>query len=276
MKKFACWFALVLLTLGASAQTLQENEKALRDSLIKQRFFLRGFSAQSEIDWRWDGNTLVQVPPALHSLGVLTPKSVSIKGDRVEIDGDRQILLRSGDKSFMLSQGKEAVRVVLDLKGADMSNMLPRLRDLIFYPDLKTALADLPEQYQGLLPAGVGVAAPKDKPKRCDCAGPRGVECSQQHPNLQMVGMKPPTVLTSVDPEFPASALADKVNKNVQIGLIVNTAGKPDFLWVASPGDSETDANALHSVSQYTFKPATCHGQPVAVDLFIDVNFQIH
>jgi len=265
-----------LLTVSGVAQTSKDDEKALRDSLVKKRFLLRGFNANREIRWRRDGNILVQEPSRFHTLGVLVPTSVSVKGDTVKIEGNRHTLLRSADKSFTLSEDTAKVRVVVDLKVADTADLLPQLPGLLFYPDFKSALADLPEEYRDLLPADKGYTGGKDKFRNCDCANPHAPECGHDRVEIGMTGMKPPRVLTQVDPEMPNSLRAGGSDASVQIGLIVNAAGRPDFLWVSRPGEDEVKASALRSVSQYLFKPATCHDQPVAVYLFVDVNFQVH
>lgn len=275
-KKIACGFALILLTAGVAAQTPKDSEKALRNSLLKKQFFLRGFNANPEIRWRWDGSALVQEPSRFHTLGVLTPIYVNVEGDTVRIEGQRRTFLRSGDKGFTLSEDEIRVRVVVDLKVADMANLLPKLPDLLFYPDLNSALADLPEEYRGLLPAESGLITGKARPKNCDCSSPRAVECGQGPPEAWMAGMNPPKLLKHLDAEFPNSVRAEKLDAYATVAFIVNTAGRPDFLWVSKPSDDEVNASALRAVSQYTFKPATCHDQPVAVYLFVDVNFQIH
>jgi hypothetical protein len=54
----------------------------------------------------------------------------------------------------------------------------------------------------------------------------------------------------------------------------MNASGEPIYLWVANAAGYGLDENAAIAVGQYQFQPATCHGQPVAADLYIVVNFK--
>ena len=49
-----------LLTLGAAAQVAKDAEKNLRETLVKKQMFLRGFSQDSTIEWKWNGKELVR------------------------------------------------------------------------------------------------------------------------------------------------------------------------------------------------------------------------
>ena len=75
-----------LLAVGAAAQNVKDGEKLLRDTVLKKQFVLRGYSADPMVHWRWDGSSLVQEPPKLHTLGVLTADSVKVKGNKVVIE----------------------------------------------------------------------------------------------------------------------------------------------------------------------------------------------
>jgi protein TonB len=71
-----------------------------------------------------------------------------------------------------------------------------------------------------------------------------------------------------------------------RIHFIVDTQGMPQQVRVvksaadgANPkqrdGLQALDAKAVEAVEKYQFKPATRDGQPVAVELNVEVNFQI-
>jgi protein TonB len=87
--------------------------------------------------------------------------------------------------------------------------------------------------------------------------------------------VKPPSVLTSVDPEFSEEARKAKFSGNVQVYLIVDEKGMPTHVRVVRGVGMGLDEKAVEAVRQYRFKPGMKDGKPVAVDLYIDVNFQI-
>jgi protein TonB len=88
-------------------------------------------------------------------------------------------------------------------------------------------------------------------------------------------GVRPPSVVYSVDPEFSEEARKAKFSGNVLVDLIVDENGQPSHVRVARGVGMGLDEKAVEAVRQYKFKPATKDGKPVKVELSIDVNFQI-
>ncbi len=88
-------------------------------------------------------------------------------------------------------------------------------------------------------------------------------------------GVHPPSVLSSVEPEFSEEARKAKFSGDVQIYLWVDEHGNPSHVRVARGIGMGLDEKAIAAVRQYKFKPATLNGKPVKVDLYINVNFQI-
>lgn len=87
--------------------------------------------------------------------------------------------------------------------------------------------------------------------------------------------VRPPSVIYQVDPEFSEEARKAKFSGNVQVYLIVDANGNPSHVRVVRGVGMGLDEKAVEAVRQYKFKPAMMNGKPVAVDLYIDVNFQI-
>ena len=88
-------------------------------------------------------------------------------------------------------------------------------------------------------------------------------------------GVRPPSILSQVDPEFSEEARKAKFSGNVVVDLIVDEQGNPSHVRVARGVGMGLDEKAVEAVRQYKFKPATKDGKPVKVELSIDVNFQI-
>jgi protein TonB len=85
----------------------------------------------------------------------------------------------------------------------------------------------------------------------------------------------PPTLVVSADPDYSEEARKAKFSGNVQVYLIVDAQGRPTHIRVVRGAGMGLDEKAVEAVRQYRFKPAMSDGKPVAVDLYIDVNFQI-
>ena len=132
------WVGVVagLLTVGVGAQTAKDAEKNLRDGLLKKRLFLRGFSEDSTIEWKWNGKELVEDQPKFLTLGALTVKSVKLNGEKIVIQGDRQILVRTEGRNVQFNAEIVPVTINVDLHGANVAEVLPTLPGALFYSDL--------------------------------------------------------------------------------------------------------------------------------------------
>ncbi len=88
-------------------------------------------------------------------------------------------------------------------------------------------------------------------------------------------GVSAPVVLFAPEPEFSEEARKAKVAGNVLVYLQVDTSGRPAHVRVLRGIGLGLDEKALEAVRQYKFKPAMENGHPVAVEMNVEVNFQI-
>jgi TonB family protein len=86
----------------------------------------------------------------------------------------------------------------------------------------------------------------------------------------------PPTALYRVDPEFSEEARREKFSGTVRVYLWVEKDGTPSHVRIAQSAGHGLDEKAVEAVRQYRFNPATKNGEPVRVDLYIDISFQIY
>ena len=88
-------------------------------------------------------------------------------------------------------------------------------------------------------------------------------------------GVSAPVVIFQVDPEFSEEARKAKFMGVVTVNLWVDEKGNPQHVRVLRGVGMGLDEKAMEAVKQYKFKPAMEGGKPVAVELNIEVNFQI-
>lgn len=84
-----------------------------------------------------------------------------------------------------------------------------------------------------------------------------------------------PKLIHKVDPVYSEEAREQKFSGTVQIYMWVDKDGNPSHVRVVRGAGHGLDEKAVEAVRQYRFKPATKDGEPVMVDLYIDVKFQI-
>ena len=82
-------------------------------------------------------------------------------------------------------------------------------------------------------------------------------------------------VLSAPNPQYSEEARKQKVGGVVLVTLIVDPQGRPQNVHVLRGVGMGLDEKAMEAVKQYSFKPAMQGGKPVAVQLNVEVNFQI-
>jgi hypothetical protein len=276
--KFQAWTIVCLLGVVCGtvrAQSPADGERALRAAVMNHQLYMRGFSADPVMRWRWDGKTLVEERPAVRMFGVFLAGSLIVTGDKVEIRGELHALLEKKDSTLVLAQASDNVMITADLTGADVARLLPQLPGLLFYPDKASALADVPEQYRALLPMRAGATLYKTEvpaDKSCDCT----TRCGKPFATVGMTGMAQPKVKSDVEPVFTDEAGEKKFDGIVQVGALVNASGHPGDFWIVRAVGMGLDENAAEAVSQYVYAPPMCHGHPTAEWLLVNVNFRIY
>ena len=85
--------------------------------------------------------------------------------------------------------------------------------------------------------------------------------------------VKRPIVIDSEEPEWSEQAREAKFSGDVLVYLWIDKNGKPSHVRVVRGAGMGLDEKAVEAVRQYRFKPATLDGQPVTVDMYVDVSF---
>lgn len=80
-------------------------------------------------------------------------------------------------------------------------------------------------------------------------------------------------LLNNVEPHYPAGASARHATGTVVMRALIGSDGHVYKLRLVSVPDPELAIAALAAVHQWTFKPYLLNGEPVAIDVKIEVNF---
>ncbi len=89
-------------------------------------------------------------------------------------------------------------------------------------------------------------------------------------------GISAPFLSHAPDPQYTPEAKRAKYQGVVLVDLIVDENGNPRNVHVLRPLGMGLDMKAVEAVSQYRFKPAMMKGQPVPVEVHIEVNFRLY
>ncbi len=85
-----------------------------------------------------------------------------------------------------------------------------------------------------------------------------------------------PRLIFAPDPQFTEKARRAKYQGVCVISTLVDAQGKPTRVQVVRHLGMGLDKKAVEAVKQYTFTPAMRFGQPVAVEVNIEVNFRLY
>jgi len=89
-------------------------------------------------------------------------------------------------------------------------------------------------------------------------------------------GVKPPKPLYQPNPSFSEPARKAKYQGIVTMGLIVDQEGLPKNIHILSPLGAGLDGKAVQAVQTWKFQPAQKDGQPVAVEIAVEVDFHLY
>jgi TonB family protein len=96
-------------------------------------------------------------------------------------------------------------------------------------------------------------------------------------PGVYRVGgaVRPPSVVSKVDPEYAEEARIAKLNGTVTLLVEVDPDGIAHNITVTGKLGMGLDEKAVEAVEQWRFNPGTKDGQPVPVMATIEVNFRL-
>ncbi len=89
-------------------------------------------------------------------------------------------------------------------------------------------------------------------------------------------GVSAPRIIYQTDPEYSEEARKAKYSGVVVLWLIVGPDGRPRDMRVSRSLGMGLDEKALEAVKQWRFEPALKDGQPVAVQISVEVNFRLY
>jgi TonB family protein len=89
-------------------------------------------------------------------------------------------------------------------------------------------------------------------------------------------GTPAPRATYTPEPEFSEQARHAKYQGTVVLNIIIDKAGKISQIRLERPLGLGLDENAMEGVKRWRFNPATRNGQPVAVEMNIEVSFSLY
>jgi TonB family protein len=274
MRKLLLALPLVLTAIGAPAQSQPD---ALKARLLDQPLYLRGLWRSDRLSFDATGQLQGPADSTSFTLAGIDILAIDLHGNKLVLEGRRVALKFDHDTPVRIPMNvgepkhPRDERIHIEI-AAPASHDYTQALDAIVTPYLGVLTSNLPPFWQPYarkhfpLPEGTAPAA----------ALPPS-EQALPYPFRRDHGsnMTPPRVVYQPEPEFSEAARALKVSGNSMIRVVVDPDGNPTRIAVVRPIGLGLDEKALEAVQAYRFRPATRDGQPVAVEINIEVNFQI-
>ena len=164
----------------------------------------------------------------------------------------------------------------LDLSQTADKNDEPSSVELWRSVDLKVDLSELRKYPHGEVQDVHLAISSREEPDPKIFSLPKGFAIRDDRAIRRIGGdVSPPVLIHSVAPQFSQESKTAKISGNVLVNLVVDQSGIPTNVRIVRGIGYGLDEKAVEAVSKYRFKPAMEHGQPVPVEINIQVNFQI-
>jgi TonB family protein len=85
----------------------------------------------------------------------------------------------------------------------------------------------------------------------------------------------PPVAHRKVDPKYVAAAAADHVEGRVQLACVIGKDGHVSTVELVRGLDDRLNQSAEEALAKWEFTPATRHGEPVEVDVLVEIPFHL-
>ena len=264
---------ITALSLFASARPAhaQSTEAALAARLVRQPLYLRGAWGENKLRFDISGQPLQPYRLVPFTLAAIDVRKVRLDDQRLYIEGTRVGLIFNAEGSatrVALAWRRHQEIIHLEIDGPSGADFSPAV-DAIFARDISKVPSACDGPWQVYARTHWPCAA--DAPSAPDDSS----SASSGHPLKAGGSVQPPRLLQQTAPKFNEMARAMQHSGVVQVGVQVEPDGTVSHLRIAKPAGLGLDEQAIAAVSTYRFAPATQNETPVAVEIFVQVSFQI-
>ncbi len=270
--------ALAVILFAALAPALLADDLAqhLRPDFEKHVLLLRGFYQDPLLRYDASGTLKHRGDTGPWTTAFIYIKSFDLKDDKLRIQGKRVVQIFDRKKRcFQPNKTDLPVVLEVDVDPASIgtTDAIQKSLASIFIGAHESLKSLVPEYWRSVLERidkeGILQPQPATQTKPDDCGDHPSVE------NSCHVGktVKAPKPISTPDPPFSEIGRAAQLRGTTVLWTIVDEAGHTRNTRVVTPLGCGFDDRAVEAVSHWTFQPATRDGQPVPVQINIEVNF---
>jgi TonB family protein len=279
-----CLLALLCLCCLRPALYAQSTESDIKTRLMDKPLYLRGCWSEKTLRYDSIGQFTGKPVSVSFTLCGFDLKSVLFKPSKLLLEGRRvglemsdhklqRIPLNGGDPNNFKDEP-----VHIEIAASPTGDYGPAL-DAVFINGLADMVPLVPLYWKPyasthFIPNGSAI----DQPTKIAASDP-SPSAQPSSPDAKPYrvggGVTMPTLLRVVEPKFNEEARRLKLTGNTLVHLWVTPQGTTTNISIVRPLGLGLDEQAVAAVQNYSFSPAKLNGNPVLVELNIEVNFQI-
>ena len=312
MKRWANDFLLVLLVIlcfpfSSSASDVREVEQHLRAQHKQKIYILRRFYSGNSLHFDGSGHALDQAVLGDWTVnGVVQVNDVEISGESLKISATRLHLGWIGGAGLQVVHDQDGngkpdkdekknreLNIEVDMGRGSISEAAAVAFSRIFLSSADSFAELVPDYWKRCVRSAVqvplvGTITEKSK-NSCqfsseflDVPGVASMkESTSEEPSNGSVfpvgpGITPPRVILSPEPEFSPYARKAKFQGTATLSFVVSKEGLPTNIQIVNPIGCGLDEQAVLVVAKWKFEPAKREGQPVAVEIAVDIDFHLY
>jgi len=292
MKK---WTLLLLFAAAlaphAATQTIQTADEQLRSEYRGKTLSLRGFYLGKELRFDEDGTIVGAKVIGSWTLANIKIKEIVATTQEIQIKGERIGYWFKGTDRKAVGLGELRIEISLP-RGADPLSASRLAISRVFLRQDESPCPLLPQYWQ-VFCAGEDKLAQNtawaailesnhlrpynSKPKPANTAAESVVppNNSESKPaNTAPESVVPPYAEYAADPEYTKEAVAEHVDGKVVLKIVVDEKGRARAVTIVKPLGLGLDESAVKTVSHWRFRPATRKGEPIPVEINVEMNFR--
>ena len=289
--------ALVAVVAALPLPAASELEQNLRDRYNGKTLVLRNFYAGDSLQYDASGRFSRSADSGDWTVdGFVRVDNVKVSGQRLTIQAKRLHMVRTRDGGFApVPSPAKKLRIEADVNpGEGTPDRAEALLARIFLTSQDHFAELLPDYWKPCVIAGL---TGKDSQKYTGCHFPAEVLAipgvayrpDQRPPELADAagpiasgkvfhgkGVTMPKGLYLPQPGFSEDARQAKCQGAVTLMLVVDKTGGVRSIRIVSPMGCGLDGKAVGAVEKWQFNPGTKDGEPVDVEIGVEVNFHLY
>lgn len=280
------FFILAMTCQLGTTAVAQNLEQTLNHQYHDKILTLRHSLKSGNQEYATDGNPVRSHEEGPWTLyGSMVVKKIKIEANELKVEGKRALYFfdATGNVKQFQDDRKhpaEDLRIVLRLQKALAStDEAVAVLGRVFALTNEDRVSSVPAYWQPQLAKLLGVQRPKNTGS-LDAGAEAGTGATGNEKVFQLGEIvdknNRPKPLYHSEPEFSQSARSRRFQGVVGLSVTIDGTGRVRDVRIAHPLGMGLDESAITTVSSWRFAPAQLDGRPVAVAVYIEVDFHLY